>query len=291
MQKNRLMFKLYCVLILLFTGQLANAQEKKASLLWEISGNGLQQPSFLFGTFHILCKEDFPLSEILKYRIRSAKQFYSELKMDDPSLQMKLMSAMMLNGKTLETLMGREDYKMVSDSFQHILGMPLAPFNSFKPFMPMSLLAIRSINCKEQVQPESMFVELAKQAHIPLMGLETVEDQVNAIDKEPLDSQVNSLKQIALHFDSVKNVMAQMVAVYKLRDVDSIYAFMKQAGTNDSFESNMLVERNRKWVPVIQNAMQANPIFIAVGAGHLGGEEGLISLLRKRGFRLIPVKY
>lgn len=286
------MFKLYCLLILssLVVIQAA-AQEKNSSLLWEISGNGLQQSSYLFGTFHILCKEDFPLSEILKYRIRSAKQFYGELKMDDPTMQMKFMTGMILSGKTLESLMSREDYKMVSDSFQHILGIPLTPFNNFKPFIPMSLLAIRSIDCKEQVQPESMFVELAKQAHIPLMGLETVEDQVNAIDKQPLDSQVISLKQIALHFDSVKNVMAQMVAVYKLRDVDSLYAFMKKAGANDTFESNMLVERNRKWVPVIQNAIQANPIFIAVGAGHLGGQEGLISLLRKRGYKLTPVKY
>jgi uncharacterized protein YbaP (TraB family) len=67
------------------------AQAPKSSLLWKISGNGLQAPSYIFGTSHIMCKEDFTITPILKSSLRSTKQFYGELKMDDPTMQMQMM--------------------------------------------------------------------------------------------------------------------------------------------------------------------------------------------------------
>lgn len=281
----------YFVILCLFTGYTAEAQSKKSSLLWEISGNELQNPSYLFGTFHMMCKADFPVSDILINKIKSSKQFYGELKMDDPNLQSQLMLKMMMAGKTLESLMSAEEYKKVSENFQAITGMPIAGFNNFKPFIPLSFLAIQSISCGDKIQPETEFVEIAKANHLPIRGLETIDDQMEAIDKQPLDSQVNSLKQMVLNFDSVKNVMAEMITIYKQRDVDSLYAFMKRSGADDAFEQDLLIKRNKNWIPVIMKAMAANPSFFAVGAGHLAGEEGVISLLRKQGYTVTPVKY
>ena len=286
------MKKASCVVVAaLFIFSSLYAQTATSSLLWEIRGNGLEQPSYIFGTFHILCKEDFTISAILKDKIITSKQFYSELAMDDPGLQMQLAMKMMMPDKTLQSLMTDSDYQKVSNRFQTIVGMPMVTFNSFKPFVALSLLAMNSISCTDKVQPESLFTELAKQNHLPIFGLETIDDQVNAIDKEPLDSQMNSLRQTALNFDSVKNVMANMVSVYKLRDIDSLYSFMKNVGASDDFELEMIIKRNRNWIPFIKKAVAEKPTFIAVGAGHLGGTAGVISLLRKEGYRVTPVIY
>lgn len=286
------MKKTFCFLLLIvLTGNYADSQTIQSSLLWEISGNGLPEPSHIFGSFHILCKDDFSIPDILRNRIKNAKQFYGELDMDDPTLQQQIAMKMILQGKTLQSLMSAEDYTKVSEQFQKIIGISLAMFNNFKPFMGLSLLAINSISCKEKIQPETEFANLAKQYHLPIRGLETVDDEINAIDKEPLDSQINSLKQTVLNYDSVKNMMLEMKAVYNLRDIDSLYRFIKKAGAGGDFETELLIKRNQNWLPVIKKAMAENTAFFVVGAGHLGGQEGVINLLRKQGYKVTPVMY
>lgn len=272
------------------TGQLP-AQDTRSSLLWEISGNGLSDPSYLFGTFHIMCKQDFRISDTLESKIKGVKQFFGELKLDDPALQTKLMSKLLMTDQTLQTMIPENEYPVISKKFQEITGMPLIMLNNFKPFMSLSLLALNSISCKETVQPETEFVKMAEKYEIPVMGLETVDDQLGAIDKEPVDSQILSLKKTVLNFDSVKNVMTEMIAVYQQRNIDSLYRYMQQSGMSDDFETVLLDRRNQNWIPIMEAAIRNGPAFFAVGAGHLGGQEGVINLLRKKGYQLKPVMY
>ncbi len=280
-----------CVWVLfLGLGQL-QAQKPTSSLLWEISGNGLTQPSYLFGTFHMMCKGDFVITEALEKRIKATKQFYGELNMDDPQMQTKLMAKMMMQGKTLQEMFPEAEYKKMSASFQTITGFPLLAFNSFKPFFALSMLALKSITCAETVQPETEFVALAKKNQLPILGLETIDDQMEAIDKEPLDSQLVSLAKTVMNFDSVKHEMVRMSNVYKSRDIDSLYAFMKETGMDGNIQKVLLNNRNQKWAPLISNIIKKDPAFFAVGAGHLGGPEGVISLLRKQGYILKPILY
>ena len=77
----------------------------------------------------------------------------------------------------------------------------------------------------------------------------------------------------------------------KSRNIDSLYRFLKAHFTGDSLELNLLINRNRNWVPIIENAIQQQPVFFAVGAGHFGGKDGIIELLRKRGYTLTPENY
>lgn len=266
------------------------AQAPKSSLLWEISGNGLTAPSYLFGTFHIMCKPDFVVSDSLKAKLKRTRQFYGELKMDDPGMQLQLATKMIMKDKTLEDLAGADDYKIMSDAFLKITKMPLSMFNRFKPFMSQSLLTVNLLPCDDKVQPESEFVELAKQYDLPVLGLETVDDELAAIDKMPLDSQVRDLKKILLHPDSARREMMKLIDTYKKRNIDSVYAYIAKE-SNDKFERDLIITRNRNWLPVMVKAIKEKPSFFAVGAGHLGGANGVISLLRKQGYKLRPLTY
>lgn len=287
----RKLFYSLCTVALIIPRSSQAQKTPVSSLLWKISGKGLQQPSYIFGTFHIMCKSDFTISPALEAKIKTAKQFYGELDMDDPGMQMNLMTKMRLQETSLAKLLGDEDYKAVSDSFKSITGMPLQLFNQFSPFMPMSLLAISSIKCADRVQPETEFVTIAKNNQLPILGLETIDDQLKAINAQPLDSQVLALKQTVLKYDSVQQMMVKMIQVYKQNNAEKIYRFiMDNGGTND-FETAMLVVRNKKWIPVIKKAVMDKPSFFAVGAGHLGGKQGVIALLKKEGYTLTPVLY
>ncbi|MES2371521.1 MAG: TraB/GumN family protein [Bacteroidota bacterium] len=271
------------------------AQGPASSLLWKISGNGLNAPSYIFGTSHIMCKGDFTITPILRSSLLSTQQFYGELKMDDPAMQMQLMKEMMMKDQTLESLMGTEDYKKVDIAFQKITGTPITMFNHFKPFMSLSLLYLSMETCTEKVQPETEFMQVAKEGKLPILGLETVVEQMKAIDKFPLDSQAYELKKMVLNFDSLKAEMQGMPDIYKSGDIDSIYNFIVSsgsgAGLGQNMEKDLVITRNHNWIPLIKKAITAKPTFFAVGAGHLGGKTGVVNLLRTQGYTVIPVKY
>lgn len=281
---------LFSIVLLLNTT--SAQQTPSSSLLWKISGNGLKEPSYIFGTFHMMCKTDFSITPILEEKVKSTQQFFGELDMDDPTLQTTLMSSMRLKETNLQKLLGEDEFKIVSDSFKNITGISLQMFNQFSPFMSMSMLTLSSIACSDKIQPETEFVNIAKKNALPILGLETVQDQVNAINSQPLDSQAVSLKRTVLNYDSVKQVMIKMIEVYKEKNTDKLYQFIKDnSDGNDNFEQEMLVTRNVRWIPVIKKAVHEKPSFFAVGAGHLGGKQGVLNLLKEQGYTLTPVLY
>lgn len=262
----------------------------KTSLLWEVTGNGLQKPSYLFGTFHLMCKENFEITPAIKTAVTNSDQVFEEMKMDDPATQLKMMT-LMISSTSIKELLGEEEYEKVSSSFQKITGMPFMLFNKMKPFAAITMLTQKSITCSETVMPEMEFVKLAKSLEKPVLGLETVEDEMKAIDKMSIDSQLVYLKQMTLNFDSTKLGMIAMQNEYKKRDPEALAKYMKEQGASGDFEVALLVDRNNAWIPVIEKAMKEKPTFFAFGAGHLGGEIGILNLLKQKGYTLKPLAY
>ncbi len=105
------------------------------TLLWEISGNGLSKPSYLFGTFHLICKDDIPISNQLQEAVKAASEMYMELDMDDPATMLGGLMLMGMRGDTtLKKLYTEAEYKKVADFFKDSLHMPINMFNGTKPF-------------------------------------------------------------------------------------------------------------------------------------------------------------
>jgi uncharacterized protein YbaP (TraB family) len=269
-----------------------SAQPKEtSSLLWEINGKNLSKPSYLFGTFHLICASDFTISTILSEKLTSTEQFYGEIDLSKPNWQTEMAMGLIMKDHTIEELMGKLEFEKASLKFKEITGMNMNMLNNVKPFMSLSLLVLNSIPCSDKIQPETMFMNIVNQSKTPVFGLETIADQINAIDTQPLDDQVISLKKMIMNFDSVKLEMRKMIEVYQLKNTDSLYAYIQKNGGDNDFEQELLVKRNQKWLPVISKAINQKSSFFAVGAGHLGGETGIINLLRKEGYQLKAIKY
>ncbi len=101
-------------------------QKSTNTLLWQVSGNGLKHPSFLFGTFHLLCKDDIHFSDQLKQAVKESNEVYMELDMDDPSILLSGMLYMnMRDGKKLSDLYTPEEYKKLENYFTDSLNTPM----------------------------------------------------------------------------------------------------------------------------------------------------------------------
>lgn len=261
------------------------------SLLWEVSGNNLQHHSFLFGTFHLMCKEDIKFSSQLVTAINSSRKVYMELKLDDPSVMMGGILLMnMKNGTQLKDLYPASDYERLAAFFKDSLGMSLAFFQSMKPYFLESVLYPRLMPCKKLSGVEEELMTIAKQYRKDIVGLETMEFQAAVFDSIPYEQQAKELLKTIDSLDDYKKDFNTMLLAYKdqrLKDIESLFT-KSEFGMQEN-QDLLLNNRNKKWVYQLKGIMHEQPVFVAVGAGHLVGDKGLIALLRKEGYTVMPL--
>ena len=183
--------RIICVLFLFLISQNCAAQKKlpqskdNNTLLWEISGKGLKKPSYVFGTFHIMCKEDIRFSENVKQAIKTSKEVYFEMDMDDPKTMLGGLAMMNMKNKTLADLYTKEEMEKLTKFFKDSIKMSLSFFNKMKPMLLEALLYPRMMPCKTPSGVETELMAIAKKEKKEIKGLETMEFQAAVFDSIP----------------------------------------------------------------------------------------------------------
>jgi len=278
------------------TGNAAPAVAEN-SLLWRISGNGVAAPSYLYGTIHMIAKDDFFLTDSTRAFIDRAGQVTFEIDMEDMNnivTQLSLlMDAMMDDGQTLRDLLSEEDYKIVKAHFDK-MGLPLMFLERMKPMfltvftgMDMSPQAMSS---GEMVSYEMEILKIAEGQNKEIGGLETAQFQMSMFDSIPYQAQASMLVESIKSANAGEEEFAKMVELYKKQDIAGMTTMMGEDDGIGEYEDLLLVQRNKNWIPVMGKMMAERPTFFAVGAGHLGGKTGVVALLRKEGYAVAPVR-
>jgi len=275
----------------------ANKRPLEKSLLWQISGNGLTKPSYLYGTIHMICKDDASLGDSLISAIQRSDRVYFEVDMDN---LMEMLSAFkdfkMRNDTTLADLLSKEDYEKVKEYMGRKSGLlPFSQLETYKPMLASSLLMESGIGCDESVAMEQLILEEAKKNKKRVDGLETMSYQASIFDSIPYKLQAEQLLKYVNDSGSKSESDKQfeeMIEAYKAQDIEKLGEYIKDDdGGMSNYEDILIYNRNRNWVEKLKNLMPDKSLTIAVGAGHLAGEKGLIKLLRKAGYTVRPVKY
>ncbi|MBK7872408.1 MAG: TraB/GumN family protein [Saprospiraceae bacterium] len=274
----------------------AAVSTEENSLLWEISGKDLKQPSYLFGTIHMINKKDFILTDITKSSLSKTQQIAFEINMEEMSdfsvLMPLMMKAFMADGKTLRDLVSEEDYKLVKAHFDEI-GLPLMMLERIKPMFLSAMGAGDMSEMQsngEMVSYEIELMKLAKAQEKPVAGLETAEFQMSMFDSIPYEAQAEMLVESIKSGKEGDDQFDQLVELYKKQDLNGLQKMLEGDGSIAQYEDLLLVKRNKNWIPVMAKMMTTNPTFFAVGAGHLGGKQGVIALLRQEGYKVKPLK-
>jgi uncharacterized protein len=262
------------------------------TLLWEISGKGLTAPSYLFGTFHLLCKEDINFSTALKQAISNSHEIYLELDMDDPeTLFGGIMLMNMKGGKKLKDLYTAEEYKRVSDYFKDSLQTPIGLFQGMKPEFLLALLYPKMMPCNSVSSVEEEIMQLAKTEKKEIKGLETMAFQASIFDSIPYENQAAELLEAIDSMQKSRIYFGLMLKAYKDQQLAEIEKIINdpEFGVENN-QDILLDDRNKNWVAQLKEIMKKSSVFVAVGAGHLVGEQGLIALLRAEGYVVRGVK-
>jgi uncharacterized protein YbaP (TraB family) len=272
----------------------AVAGSQANSLLWEISGNGLQQPSYLFGTMHILCVQDAQLSDSLQFSIDKAEKTFFEVDMDNPAELLGIFKYIRMNdNKKLSDLLTVAEYDRVKKYFsEHKSMLPLSMMERFKPYFIAAMLSESKMPCETKNGMEEVILREVKKEQKEVGGLETMAFQASVFDSIPYTEQA---KELLKTIDSAgkDDVMTEkMLDVYRQQNLSEIEKITNQEETGlGSYLDLFLYGRNLKWIPVMDSAMKTGPTLFAVGAAHLPGERGVIELLKKAGYILRPMKH
>jgi uncharacterized protein len=305
LSKKASMLVFYMAVAMAALGQTAKPGKKETSpapkatsnhldntLLWKISGNGLSRSSYLYGTMHVLCAGDAVVSDSLKLAIKYADQIYFELDMDNMGEMLGAMKYLRMNdGKKLSELLTKEEYARVESYFkQNSVPLPLAMMNRFKPYFISSLIGEQMMSCDQKNGMEELIMRESKQYSKEIKGLETTEFQASIFDSIPYEKQAKDLVSYIDSIDSYKQVTMEMVEVYRKQDLERMDSLMHKSDPGmDEYMDILLYGRNRHWVDQMPGIMKDKCILFAVGAGHLPGGQGVINLLRKKGYKVTPM--
>lgn len=259
------------------------------SLLWKIEGKQLKTPSYVMGTIHILPQKDFFLSEVMKKALAEAQQVVLELDMDDPAMGMHMLqNASMTDGSTLDKLLSAEDYQQLGILVKKSTGAGIDVFNKWQPMLVASVVMQQMMD-SQTASYEMTLVRMAQEVQKEVKGLESIQEQTEAMATIPYPQQAKYLSELLNDFDKQKALFGKMVELYKSQDINGLLSYMMEQSGGIDFSTVLLNERNQKWIPKIALLAAEKPTFFAVGAGHLPGKDGVLALLRKAGYRVTAV--
>jgi uncharacterized protein len=264
------------------------------TLLWRISGKNITKPSYLFGTMHMLCADDIRLSDSLTHAIENADNVYLELDMDNLFEMMSAMTKMkMRNDTTLADLLDKDEYQKVKTFFQQNSGLiPFAMLETFKPLLAASMIMEQQAGkCDNMISMEQLIMQETKKQGVKIKGMETMEYQLSIFDSIPYSLQAKQLVKMLEEGRNDESEMKKITEAYRSQQLDKMEEMTKKEDMGlENFTDLLLYNRNINWARKLDGLLSDKSLVIAVGAGHLPGERGVINLLRKAGYKVEPVK-
>lgn len=280
------------------------SNKTESSLLWKISGNGLQKPSYIFGTHHLVPISFLDSIPGIEAAFEETEQTVGELDMSNMSeMQMKIMGEGMLPPDiAYATLLSPEDTAVLDSMLRAVVGVGLDQLGQLKPAMLSNLISISlyqryypSVASAQNI--DYYFQEEALKRSRPVVGLETAEDQIYVLlNSQSLERQAEMLICMIKHPELLKEQMDEMQAAYHAQDIEVLRQLYEKEIPDDPCpsteeEKNVLNgDRNRKWLDQLPSIMEDKSSFIAVGCLHLPGDDGLIEGLRELGYNVEAVK-
>lgn len=280
---------------------IAASFQASAQVLYKVEGNGLQAPSYVFGTHHLA-----PISVIEKFGAadpyKSASQVVGEIDMtgSQTEMAMKMQPHMMAPAdSTLSKVISPEDYAVISEEFKNWAPMPGMELKMLDMLKPMSVTAMVTATMATKAMPDykpgeqldTWFQTTGKTDGKTIVPLETVEQQATLLfDTTPIAFQAEALVEMLKNPQKSVDSTKELTDAYLAEDLDKMITLSEKDDEHPEFMEALLDRRNADWLTKLPGIFKQGPTFVAVGALHLAGDKGIIAGLRNLGYTVTPVK-
>jgi uncharacterized protein len=273
----------------------AHVAAQTRNFIWRASGT--QGTVYLVGSVHMLTKDYYPLSAALDQAFKESDLLVEELDLGEmlaPESQLAMLTRGMLpSGQSLDGVVSKATFDLVS-ARANSLGLPVEPLKRFKPWaLALMLLGMewQKAGFEPDLGLDKHFYDRATAEGKVVQGLETVAFQISRFDEMSMPDQDRLLQQSLKELETEKAAVNTMANAWRAGDVATIEKIVLQDVKSDPvMYRRLIVERNQNWLPRIQELFtRAKPAFVVVGAAHLIGPDGLLAMLRARGYTLVQL--
>lgn len=255
-----------------------------ASLLYKVTTADGGKPSYLFGTIHLLPEDRFMFTDKMAEAFDATETLVLEMTLDIPMGQQLAMAKemMMPDGKSWADFMTPDEFALIRSAYVDSLGVKANKFDKqYIKIKPMYLSGLVLTQLLGNVKAyEQELSAKAKKAKKPIIGLETLEQQISFMASVTLEDQISQVKEAGA---SLLREYNRMLEAYLSQDLTALEALARESGDLEGMEQELLIKRNQAWIPLMLDQMKQSPTFFAVGALHLVGENGVIEKLRAAG--------
>lgn len=270
-----------------------SGQTLEHTLLWRITTPGVAQPSYLYGTVHSKDDRAFQFGDSVLPALDRCAIAAGELDLSSANAEMgmALLTTMrMSDGRKLEDLYKKKDWKRVEAAIKEGMGFMAPMTMGMKPFFVLALLTENAMEGDQPQVLDEFLQQRAKADGKRVMGVETVKEQMAAVDAIAVEEQAAMLLDHVDH-DGYPGAMDALLDAYARQDLDQLFEVSEKTGTMpDSFERSLLTDRNRVMVQrMAELVRKGEPVFFLIGAAHLPRPDGLIAGLRASGFAVDAV--
>jgi len=262
--------------------------------LWEMTHEG--RTLYLLGSVHLLRPEVYPLDEAIYAAFDEAEVVAFELDFDEmmAAAPMMMQRGTFDDGRTLRQVLPAEVYAELEAQVR-ATPLPMEAVERMKPWMAslaLSSLALQQGGFDAAAGIDLHFHERARAAGMEIIGLETIEDQIDVFEGMSEEAQVAMLRSTLKELDGTVAQMDEATEMWRRGDTDALAKmFVEQMGDREEAMERLLFARNRAWIPQIE-ALLGRPqtAIVIVGVGHLAGEQNVIDLLCERGYEVRQVR-
>jgi uncharacterized protein YbaP (TraB family) len=278
------------LVLALIAGALDHSAAQTRNFIWKASrGPGVV---YLVGSVHLLSKDYYPLSPALDVAFKESDLLVEELNLGEMAAvesQMKILTRGLLpDGQTLDKVVSPATFALVTERVT-ALGLPIEPLKRFKPWaLALTLLGLewQAAGFDAALGLDKHFYDRAMADRKEVQGLETVDFQISRFDELTMEEQDRLLASTLKELETEKASVTALADAWKAGDAPTVERIvLEELRKEPRMYQRLLVERNRDWMPKLDALFaRRGRSFVVVGAAHLVGPDGLLAMLRAKGY-------
>jgi hypothetical protein len=260
---------------------------KKQSLLWKISSKESAVSHYLFGTMHLSTSAAYSHAEKAKKYISKLSVYAAEMDLNQTLDKNMIQYFKLPEGIKLSSLYIPRHFEKFKKTILKSFNIDITQYDDFSPFFISTLLAESVIPKSHGKALDHFLWDHAFDLGLTMKGVESFEDQLNILNQIPMNYQIKALKDIVRNTKVFKSKIKKLHSLYEIEDIESLNKQTKKSVGR--IRKLMIYDRNHIMVERMISMMKEKPTFFAIGAAHMSGGKGLISLMKKAGYKLEPV--
>ncbi len=256
----------------------------KPSLLWSIQREDLPGTSYLFGTMHVHDVKAFGLINQVKTLLHQCDAMAAEYDLDNHSEMEVSRFTDFSKSKTVIEVLPEKTLQKLNRVLLKSLGLSLDGYQHMHPFVLINTISSLILSKDMPLSLDEHLWHEAKAIGKETTGIETLEEQLAIVEKIPIDAHVKNLTQIAENFPRYRLQTLKMANWYANENLTQLH----RASINGQGKLKRLLLYNRNTVMAtrIEKMASARTVFFAIGAGHLGGKQGILRKLKILGLKV-----